>query len=102
MAGESPTRITFVLVALVVCLGAANGGFFQSTWNWCLVIGAVVVLAVARTIDLVQLNGREWCAVCVLVAFGMWTLVAAAWADDPVASRDQANRLLLYVGFFAV
>jgi hypothetical protein len=102
IVGESPTRITFVVAALVVCLGAANGGFFQSTWNWCLVVGAVVVLAAARTIDLVRLNRREWCAVCLLLAFGIWTLFAAAWAPDPPASRVQANRLLLYFGFFAV
>jgi len=101
-SNESSFWIAFALVALVVCLGVANGGFFQSTWNWCLVVAAVVVLATVRTLSLVQLNRCEWLAVCLLLAFGTWTLVAGAWAQDPAASRIQANRLLLYLSFFTV
>lgn len=101
-ADRSSAPVTFVLAALIVCLGAANGGFFQPSWNWSLAVGAVLLLGASHAVDLVRLNRIEWGAICLAVAFAAWTLVASVWASDLAESRVQANRILLYVFFIVL
>jgi O-Antigen ligase len=90
------------LVALLY-LAATDGGYYPLDWYPAgLVVLALLGLWAALVAPRPQPRRLALAATVLLAAFGIWALVSAAWAGDPGAAWDGANRALLYAALFAL
>jgi hypothetical protein len=83
--------------APVVGLGAAQGGFFPSSWGWASVPLLWVVAAALALRDRVRLSNRERAFIVLLAAFCGWILLSAIWSVAPAKSILEAQRALVVV-----
>jgi O-antigen ligase len=84
--------------ALVVAVGADDGGFFPRTWRWLSLVlfaaaGAALVLR-----ERVALSKRDGIALGTLFALAAWALSSRAWSAVPQLAGPEAERTLAYAG----
>lgn len=77
-------------------LGAANGGYFPTSWGWAGVAFAWVV-AVALVLGVpLALTRLEILFVGGLGAFGIWVALSMLWTDSVTSSALETERALVY------
>jgi Flp pilus assembly protein TadD len=90
------------LVALLY-LAATDGGYYPLDWYPAgLAVLALLGLWAALVAPRPPPRRLALAATVLLAAFGGWALVSAAWAGEPGAAWDGANRALLYAALFGL
>jgi hypothetical protein len=79
----------------VVGLGAANGGYFSTSWGWPLVAFAAIVLWALNTDSLRRHSHAEVALVGGLVALGAWSAISATWGVES-AAVDSTFHVFVY------
>ena len=84
-----------------VGLGAANGGFYPTSWGWCSL--ALLWLAIVAMIvqPLRRLAPLEAGFVAVVAGLGSWTWLSVAWSADRTQSILEGERVLVPVAVVA-
>ena len=81
----------------VVAAGFASGGYFPSAWGWAALAFALLTLLGVLAGDRVELEVREWAAVTLLAALGVWTLVSVLWSPSAAQPVLAFERIAVYV-----
>jgi O-antigen ligase len=102
--GRSAAAIpALIMIAVFVWLGAAEGGYFETTF----LPAALLALALLVT-ALVSISASTHMPRIVLVAAGLfaayaaWSYLSILWAGDQGAAWEGANRALMYALVFAL
>jgi hypothetical protein len=83
--------------AVVLVLGADNGGYSPTTWGWsALVLFTVAALALVLRTEL-RLGRLEVAFALGLLAFFAWGLLSALWSPSPTQPLLESQRTLVYV-----
>jgi hypothetical protein len=93
----TPLIAALVAFGPVVGLGAAQGGYFPTSWGWAsvpLCWSAAVALTVRTR---VRLSRAEVVFLGALAAFTAWLAVSAAWSPAPADSVLETERALVYL-----
>jgi hypothetical protein len=99
---RSPSKVRqsappFALGALgVLGLGAANGGYFPSSWGWGLVAFAAVVMWASAVQPLRRPTRLETFYLGGLLLLACWFALSSLWGTAPVA-LEESFRAALYV-----
>jgi O-antigen ligase len=92
----APAALALGTALLVVALGAADGGYFPTSWSW----SSLAVLWLAALALLVRGEMRvtrlETVAVGAFAALAGWTFLSATWAPDVSQPLLEGQRTLLY------
>jgi hypothetical protein len=96
-----PLLPTLVAFAPVLCLAAAQGGYFPTSWGWASVplLWAVALALVMR--DQVRLSTSERLFLLALAALAGWTALSYVWSAAPAQSVLEVERTLVYVSVVA-
>lgn len=84
--------------ALVVAVGADDGGFFPRTWRWLSLVLFAAAGAALLLRDRVALSRRDGTALGALLALAAWALASRAWSAVPALAGPEAERTLAYAG----
>lgn len=95
--GATGLALGAAAAALVGGLGAANGGYFPTSWGVPAVAAAVVAATVLLRRPAPAPGPLERLWLAALAAFAGWTALAAAWTDSVPRTVLELQRLLLYV-----
>jgi hypothetical protein len=79
----------------VVGLGAANGGYFATSWSWPILAFAAIVLWAANGRERERATGTEPAFVAGLLALAIWFAVSSLWGVSSSA-LGQTFRVLVY------
>jgi O-antigen ligase len=89
------------LIAPVLALAAADGGYFSETWGWSalayLWLAGLALIVRSR----IRSTGLEFALLGALTALAGWTLLSTAWSASPAQSPLEAQRTLVYVAAVA-
>jgi O-Antigen ligase len=99
LSGLTPVVLVF---GAVVSLGAADGGYFPTSWGWSALLfswSALVVLLVRRRI---AVSRFEVAYVGALVGLLGWTALSLLWTSTTTQTMYEVERTLSYVAFAAV
>jgi hypothetical protein len=101
--GESAAFVPCLLaLALIVALGAMEGGYFPTTWY----PAALLMLALLGLLAFVPQAARPprpvLAAAGLLFAYALWSYLSIAWAGDKGSAVDGAGRALMYAAVFAL
>jgi O-antigen ligase len=95
------TRRTYVLAlavgALVTAANASQGGYFSQSWGW-IALAFLIPTSILLIVDGASAPGRLRASFAALmVAFGVWIALSAAWSISSAASIRELERMLVYV-----
>lgn len=85
----------------IVTLGAANGGYFPTSWGWSALLflwTALVALLVRRRVVVSRLEVAYLAALTALLG---WTVLSLAWTSTRTQTMYEVERTLSYVAFAA-
>jgi hypothetical protein len=89
------------LIAPVLALAAADGGYFSETWGWSalayLWLAGLALIVRSR----IRLGGLDLALLGALTALAAWTLLSTAWSASPAQTPLEAQRALVYVAALA-
>jgi O-Antigen ligase len=90
------------VVAAGLFLGASEGGYPPTTWYPTALLLLGLLAALAFAVPPRRLPGSVVAALVLLAAFAAWSFLSIAWADQPGAAWDGANRTLAYAIVFGL
>ena len=87
-----------VATALVLVLSlAANGGYFETTWNWlALLIAAAAAIALVLR-EPVELSRLELVTIGALLALVGWVALSALWTESIPSTVREVQRDVIYL-----
>src|SRR5919108_3750320 len=90
-----------VVLGAIVSLGAADGGYFPTSWGWSALIflwSALVALLISRRI---VVSRFEIAYAGVLAGLLGWTVLSLVWTSTVTQTMYEVERTLSYVAFAA-
>jgi O-antigen ligase len=108
-AGRTPSLVpalksmspVAVVLGAIVSLGAADGGYFPTSWGWSALIflwSALVALLISRRI---VVSRFEIAYAGVLAGLLGWTVLSLVWTSTVTQTMYEVERTLSYVAFAA-
>lgn len=101
---SSPAVIPALLaVALILTLGASEGGFAPRNWYPVAIVLLALLTVVALTVPVRRPIARSvLVATALLAGYAAWAYLSVTWADNQGEAWDGANRTVLYLIVFAL
>jgi O-antigen ligase len=81
--------------AAVLGLGAANGGYFPTSWGWPILAFTAIVLWAANGRVRARMTGAETTFVSGLLGLAIWFAISSLWGVSS-SSLEQTFRVLVY------
>jgi O-Antigen ligase len=103
LAGSPALVQALIATALLVVLGAAEAGFYPTSWMPAgLFLIALAVMSAWALGPPRDLPGASKAALSLLAGYGAWTFLSIIWADQQAIAWEGANRTAIYVLIFAL
>jgi O-Antigen ligase len=98
-----PARVApvFVVVAAIVALGAADGGYFPTSWGWSALLFSWTALLAVLVRRRTALSRLEIAYIGFLLALLAWTALSLVWTSTVTQTMYETERTLSYVAFAA-
>jgi hypothetical protein len=93
-----------IVVGLMLLWSGHDGGYDADTWYWgaLAVIGMLAMSSVLAPDSWRGQSRLAWVSVAAFALYVTWSYASLAWAQDPGAALEGANRALLYFAVFAL
>jgi hypothetical protein len=91
------TRIALFAFLTVASVGAADGGYYATSWGWTAMVLAWIASLTLLGRSLIRISRLEVVVFGAVIAFAAWTALSLEWSESRTQTGLQFERTLVYV-----